>query len=246
MDFSSIPRESSVGRVLRAPLALLPKALRVPVLQGPLRGASWVVGAHTHGCWLGSYELDKQHRFATLVRGGDVVYDVGANAGFYTLLAARLVGHGGRVVAFEPLPRNLSHLREHVRINRLDNVQVLDVAVAARPGHARFHFGGGAAQGALADAGELEVRTTSLDALVAASLAPPPTLIKMDIEGGELEALRGAHAVLSAHRPVLLLATHGPAVHAACLALLREHGYRVESLDGRDVNATDELMASPG
>ncbi len=56
--------------------------------QGPLRGKKWIVGSSTHGCWIGSYEHKKQRTFWLSLRPNDVVYDIGANVGFYTLLAA--------------------------------------------------------------------------------------------------------------------------------------------------------------
>lgn len=111
INFSAISRERLAGRALRLPLHLIPRGLAVPILQGPLRGARWLVGAATHGCWLGSYELAKQLAFARWLAPGRVVYDLGAHAGFYTLLAARPVGPAGRVHAFEPLPELLSILR---------------------------------------------------------------------------------------------------------------------------------------
>lgn len=245
MDFSSVPNDSLMGRVLRAPLALIPKRARIPVLHGPLRGAYWIAGAHTHGCWLGSYEADKQRAFARLAYPGQVIYDVGANAGFYTLLASRLCGPSGRVVAFEPLPRNVALLREHVRLNRADNVTVLDVAVSDEPGIARFNTSLDSAQGRIAGDGDLEVRATTLDAIVRDRIAPPPQLIKMDIEGGELSALQGAAEILRQHKPLILLATHGPEVHRACIALLRAAGYSLTALDTQSVETTDEILANP-
>jgi FkbM family methyltransferase len=244
MDFSSVPNDSLMGRLLRAPLALVPKGARIPVLQGPLRGAYWIAGAHTHGCWLGSYEADKQRVFTGLAHAGQVVYDVGANAGFYTLLASRLCGATGRVVAFEPLPRNVALLRQHVRLNRADNVTVLDVALSDAPGISRFNTSVDSAQGRLAGDGDLEVRTTTLDAIVRERIAPPPHLIKMDIEGGELSALKGAEELLWQHKPTVLLATHGTEVHRACIALLRAAGYALTALNGQSVETTDEILAS--
>lgn len=64
----------------------------VPVLQGSLRGRKWIVGSSNHGCWLGSYEWKKQRLFTRTVSSGDVVFDIGAHVGFYTLLASVLVG----------------------------------------------------------------------------------------------------------------------------------------------------------
>jgi FkbM family methyltransferase len=245
MDFSSVSRDTVIGRLLRTPLMLVPKRARIPVLQGPLRGAKWIAAAHTHGCWLGSYEADKQRLFASLVQVGDVVYDVGANAGYYTLLASRLCGAAGRVIAMEPLPRNLDFLQQHLRLNRSSNVTVLDVALAEAPGSARFRASVGSAEGSLAADGDIEVRVTTIDAIVQDCIAPPPRLIKMDIEGGELAALRGAREVLRKHRPVLLLATHGPEIHGACLKLLHELGYAVTALTGPNVELCDELLARP-
>jgi FkbM family methyltransferase len=156
-----------------------------------------------------------------------------------------LVGARGRVVAFEPVPRNLAYLHQHVRVNAADNVTILELAVADKPGRARFHTGASSAQGALSRDGDLEVAITSLDALVAAQVVPAPTLIKMDIEGGELLALRGAAQLFGQSRPTLLLATHGQDVHRACVELLRGYGYNVEALDGGDLDRVDEVIARP-
>lgn len=245
MNFSGISDRTLVGRLLRAPLALLPTGMRMPVLQGPLRGKTWIVGAHTHGCWLGSYELDKQRLFARSVKAGAVIYDVGANAGFYSMLGSVLTGPTGRVIAFEPSPRNLAFLREHVRLNALGNVSILDLAVAEQPGTASFKSGSSGATGSLAVGGDLEVRTSSLDSLVESRVIPPPNLIKMDIEGGELAAIRGARKVLRQHRPMLLLATHGAEVHRACVTELQALDYELSSLNGQSILETDELLATP-
>lgn len=242
MDFSGIDRGSVVGRLLRAPLAFVPDGARMRVLQGALRGKRWIAGSHTHGCWLGSYEHEKQQLFAALMKPGMVVYDIGANAGFYTLLAADLTGPSGFVVAFEPQPRNLHYLRAHLRLNRIENATVLDLAVAEAPGTARFSATG-PATGTLSDEGDLVVRQTSLDALIESHAVRPPDLVKIDIEGGELAAIRGARRVLAQYRPILMLATHGSRIHDACIEELRELGYGIQSIDGRPIEESDELLA---
>ena len=118
MNFSAVPYHSWLGRVLRFPLRLLPPETIVPILQGRLRGKRWIVGSGNHGCWLGSYEYEKRRAFEQTISAGNIVFDVGAHVGFYTLLASTLVGPTGRVVAFEPAPRNLRYLKEHLRLNR--------------------------------------------------------------------------------------------------------------------------------
>lgn len=88
MNFSGISSKSALGKLLRAPLQLIPADLVVPIIQGKLRGNRWV----THGCWLGNYEYEKQRLLRNSVRPGSVCFDIGAHVGFYTLLMSRVVG----------------------------------------------------------------------------------------------------------------------------------------------------------
>ena len=214
-----------LARLIRLPLRLIPKGAVLRVLSGPLRGRRWIAGAATHGCWLGTYERDAQRVFEKHIRAGDVVYDVGANVGFFTLLASKLARE---VYAFEPLPRNLEYLREHVRLNAASNVHVLPMAVSDRAGTARFAAAENPAMGGLSDRGGIEVETATLDALRAT--LPAPSFIKMDIEGGEFAALTGADAVLRRDQPTILLSAHGYEQHRRCGELLRGLGYELELL----------------
>lgn len=178
LNLSGMSQRSAAGRLLRAPLSLLPQDLCVWVLQGPLRGARWLIGSSTHGCWLGSYEFGKQRLFAALVKPGSVVWDVGAHVGFYTLLAARAVGPSGRVVAFEPVPRNLRYLRRHIALNHITNADVLDVAVGDVAGTGSFQCGQSSSMGRLAgDRQDLLVNVAVLDELVTEGRIPLPQLV---------------------------------------------------------------------
>jgi FkbM family methyltransferase len=244
LDFSAISNRSVLGRALRSALRVVPGETRVPVLQGRLRGAWWIVGSATHGCWLGSYEREKHERFASSISPGHVVYDVGANVGFYTLLACRATGPHGRVFAFEPLPRNLGYLRKHLSLNRMTNATVVAAAVSDRSGETPFTEGDNPSTGRTSREGPLLVPAIALDAFVYGQENPPPQVIKMDIEGGELAALKGAERTLREARPLIFLATHGPNVHRACVDLLLESNYRIESLDTSSVDMGSELLAS--
>jgi FkbM family methyltransferase len=270
LDISSIPRGSLAGRLARSLLTLLPKTVVVSVKQGELRGSKWVVGSSIHGCWLGSYEYPKQQLFRAHIKPGSVVFDIGANVGFYTLLSSRLAGPGGRVFAFEPLPRNLGFLRRHVDLNReaggrcAGNITVIDAAVSDREGTATFmpdeaperaHIVGtgdqnvdAAAETRAAGAGKagITVRTVSIDELVSGSaqpVLPPPSLMKIDVEGAEELVLKGAARTIQTHKPTIFLATHGPEVHAACCGTLQEWGYRLTPIGGDRLDQTDEVVA---
>jgi FkbM family methyltransferase len=243
INVSGISRQTVIGKLLRLPLRLIPHDLVLPILNGTLRGKKWISGSSNHGCWLGSYEYDKQRRFASSLSVGEVVFDLGANAGFYTLLASELVGSGGRVIAFEPLPENLSYLRKHLRMNQITNVQVFEAAVADFMGVARFKADFYSSMGTLSEAGELIVKTVSLDRLFEMGEIPAPSLIKMDIEGGEYSALLGARAILERYHPTIFLATHGREVHDDCCSYLRSVGYKLSAITGDSVEETDELLA---
>lgn len=235
---------SVLGRAARVPLRAL-RGRQVPIVQGPLRGTRWVVGSGLHSCWLGTYEHQKQLMFADLLRTGDVVYDVGAHAGFYTLLAAKIVGPTGHVYAFEPLDHNLANLREHVRINRVDNVTVLACAVSGGPGRARFQEGRTSSTGRLCGCGQREVETMGLDDACAAGVIRPPSVMKVDVEGAEGAVLEGATQLLGTYGPKIFLATHGDRVHACCCSLLARFDYRLLPIDERPAGTARELVAVP-
>ncbi len=90
-------------KVVRIPLRLIPSKMRIRIRTGANRGLIWIVGSSIHQCWLGIYEAEKQKALSREVKQGMVVWDIGANVGFYTLAFARAVGGKGCVIAFEPL-----------------------------------------------------------------------------------------------------------------------------------------------
>lgn len=117
-------------QLIRLPLKFIPKGRAVPILSGPSRGLKWVTGSGTHGCWLGTYERDRQQRLVEVLKPGECFLDIGANVGFYSLLASRIVGASGQVHSFEPFPRNVEYLKKHIGLNNLQNVTAYAVALS--------------------------------------------------------------------------------------------------------------------
>ncbi len=150
INWSGIDSQSAAGQLLRLPLRSLPARLVVPILSGPNRGLRWRVGAFDHGCWLGSFEIEKQQRLRDRLREGMTVFDIGAHAGFYTLLLSRAVGDSGKVFAFEPWPANVTDCLAHVRMNHLGNVVVVPRPWASTTGLASFASGESSSTGRLA------------------------------------------------------------------------------------------------
>jgi FkbM family methyltransferase len=221
----------------------------VRVRSGINKGLRWVVGSSIHGCWLGHYEIEKQAVIRELVKPGMRVFDVGANAGFYTLAFARLVGEGGHVWAFEPHEANLQNLRRHVALNNFANVTVVPAAVAERAGVARFASGASNSMGHLTEGGICDVQTVSLDEFCVQAGIDCPDLIELDIEGGESLALKGAGHVIAQGKATILLALHGREHEENCLPLLRAGGYVLQYLDGKPAQdvplRSDEIVAFP-
>lgn len=238
------------GRLLRLPLRLLPGRTVVPVLRGINKGHRWRVGSNIHGCWLGTYESDKQQIMNLLVKPGMIAYDIGANAGFYTLALARLVGRGGTVCAFEPLAENAANILEHLRLNSCSNVTLYQVAVSDQNGLSAFQVAQSNSMGYLVGGGGYWVPTVAIDALIEAAKLPVPDIVKMDVEGAESKVLEGARKLLGMRKTIWVIALHGAEQRKEIGRILTDHGYRIYRLDSSVIAAgnvdTDEIYALPG
>ncbi|MBK9711206.1 MAG: FkbM family methyltransferase [Kouleothrix sp.] len=161
----------------------------------------WAVGARI--AVKRSYEPHVSRAIDALLRPGMVVVDVGANIGYYTLLAATRVGPAGKVIAFEPGESSCDLLRMSLRANRLDNVQLHAYAVADAAG--TVGFGMDDSNGRISRDDPLrspyQVPAVALDSFLKDE--PRVDLIKMDIEGAEGRALRGMRDLVRRHRPTI-------------------------------------------
>ena len=246
LRFSDIPANTFLGNALRQCLSIIPKDLVVPVLQGPLKGMRWIVGAQNHGMWLGSYEVKKQIAISRMLKPGQIFYDIGANVGFFTLLGARCVGSSGRVVAVEPLRRNIDLIEKHIAINNISNVSVIEKALSDFVGKACFSVDGHSTS-KLSGKGQIAVEVTTLDELVE-QLGSPPDILKVDIEGAEIHLLKGAANVLEKFQPVVFMAVHSNTIFYDLLDTVIRLKYEVKNLDGIDVRTSgfsDEVILFP-
>ncbi len=200
--------------------------------------------------WRADCEEDTQAIFAKHLKLGAVVYDVGANIGFFSLIAARLVGPEGMVFAFEPDPDNVSRLREHIEANSLKQVRVVTSPVwssnervfFARASDHSSRFVGSVTTEGDATEGFYEQAVTLDDF---AKGHAHPHFIKMDIEEGETEALNGASHVFRKIRPLLLLEVHSREAEEHVKTQLRDWGYSYEWLQPGPASMPCHLMAWP-
>ena len=172
-------------------------------------------------------ELVRRH-----LRGGDFV-DVGAHIGMYTVEAARATP--GRVLALEPNPAARAQLERNVRLNGCTNVEIVGRAVAAAPGSAQLHvpvtpdpsFSSLEPRG-FAEADPVDVEVTTVDAEVERR-GLRPTVVKIDVEGGELAVAAGMTRTVELHRPVVLVEVSEATAHELARALEGYSGFRVGS-----------------
>lgn len=204
-------------------------------------------GAHP-GYALGTSEPLLQEALVQLLGPGDVFYDLGANVGFFTLLAARLVGPEGVVVAFEPDPRNAAALRSNIALNRLANVAVVQKGVSDTSGVRTLVIAESTASH-IADATTAEETTAidvvSLDDFVSEGAHRPPTAIKLDIEGEEAHALRGAERLIATHRPAIICELHGTETEVRQLLTAADYRLRTLEQDEEPLPWNAHILAVP-
>src|ERR1700722_172759 len=135
---SRLQHRSGAGRKATERLTHPIRHRDMRVLAGSMRGARINLAGSYLGFLTGHAEPEVQRALQDFVEPGQVVYDVGANIGFFTLLLARLVGPRGRVFAFEPMPENAAALRHIVALNGLDNVTVVEKAMSSESGTAQL------------------------------------------------------------------------------------------------------------
>lgn len=209
----------------------------VEITAGGLSGLSLYLDlSQEKDYWLGTYETDLQWAIEELVRPGQTAYDVGANVGYVSLLLARRVGREGTVIAFEPFPANVDRLKQNLSAHAdLAHMEVVAAAVVETAQTVSFLVGASddtgrviaSAAEAPSSGNQLPVRGVALDELVFGQGYPPPQVVKIDIEGGEVAALRGMSRLLRQVRPLILLETHSQACSQAAWQLLTEAGYRL-------------------
>jgi FkbM family methyltransferase len=193
------------------------------------------------GYSLGTTEPEEQEAFERLVCEGMTVFNAGANIGFHAVILARLVGPSGHLVCFEPFPQSAAAVRRNLELNGFsDRAKVVESAVSDAEGEAVLSLHGGTAEFSISkprsrDAdGEIKVSTVSLDG-VASSFGLVPQVITLDIEGAEIDALRGSSELIAKYRPTFVIELHWLQQKLADFFATELHprGYRILDIHGK-------------
>jgi FkbM family methyltransferase len=180
----------------------------VVVRSGAARGLSLLIDPRDEKYyWSGTHEVPVQQVLTGLLRPGMTFWDIGAHIGFFSMFASRVLGAAGRVHAFEPMETNRGRLAAGIEMNRLTNVTVHDFAMSARPGRTVLRASASSLMWTLVpERGGPEgvgISCRTLDDCTAAF--GPPDVIKIDVEGAEVDVLRGGlHLLSTLRRPLLV------------------------------------------
>lgn len=193
----------------------------------------------------GEFEPELRQAMLAAVKPGMTVLDVGANLGYYTVLLAQAVTPTGRVVAFEPNPVMQAELRHNLALNHFANVTVQAVALSDREGELAFHCPPPGAEGhgslqpndSFTARETIRVRTRPLDAVCEELSLAAVDVVKLDVEGAELQVFQGAPRLLSGpRRPVLFFESAERQCQAFghtsfdVLAFVAAHGYSLRQV----------------
>ncbi|MGB8990913.1 MAG: FkbM family methyltransferase [Desulfobaccales bacterium] len=186
------------------------------------------------------YEAELVQRLLT---GDGVFWDIGANVGYFTLVAATALNNRGQIVAFEPGQNAYARLLENISLNAYRNIRTYQVAVTDREGEAVLRVSGDIADSSatLYQSGQTEARgevcrTVALDHFLGTEGLRPPDLIKLDAEGAELAVLQGARGLVSESPPMFLMEMEEKNLQAAGASkavvaqLLTGYGYQAAHL----------------
>jgi FkbM family methyltransferase len=223
------------------------------VETGPARGLWLELNPRTGQNYLrGDAELAVQNILTERLHPGMVFYDLGANIGLFTLLAARLVGDSGKVFSFEPDSENAARLRRNVQRNGFANVTVVEKGIWSTTTKLNFvksgadspDHGVGKFVAAENGAGGTLSQCISLDDFTQDASIPPPDALKCDVEGAEVEALRGGTKLFQSRHPWIVCEMHSDANRRASIELLHNFGYAVATVCGDHLLATASANTS--
>lgn len=185
-----------------------PELIKLPDFKMYVRANDFFVGATI--ARERQYESYVARELRQLLSPGTTFVDIGANIGYFSLLAAVLINPQGRVIAFEPKPDNCELLRLSIAENDFDNIEVHIKAVADKAGTLSFSSGGADSNGRIMNDSEVASQPFPLPTVEAVTLDEALgdldhiDVVKMDIEGAEPRALEGMGEIIKKHRPIII------------------------------------------
>lgn len=209
---------------------LIPTGMVLPILKGTLKGKKWILGAAAGeakgiSVLFANPEETQLSLVHSVLKPTDIAFDLGANVGLYTLLFASTCK---KTVAFEPVPRNISFLYRLIALNNLNNCSIVPLAVSNTSELTSFNESDNCAIGKIDSHGKMPVQSITLDKFCK-YYNIKPTVIKIDVEGAEINALIGAKNILT-NKPKLFISFHSESLRKQGISLLKQFGYSYKEI----------------
>lgn len=224
----------------------------VTIKSGYAKGMLWKrYHRYVNGYWAGIYELPVQKRIALELKEGMVFFDIGANAGFFSLVAAKLVGERGKVIAFEPLPMNINVIKEQFELNGLTQCICIESAIGSHCRRSKLFLPvnekseGKYSEACLVNGDISELESYEVDVITLDYFTHKynifPDLIKIDVEGAESDVLKGASLLLQSDKaPRIIMELHEGTSNDV-QNQLKSYGYRFFTLQGKPIDNISNL-----
>ena len=219
-----------LGKLVRLPLMLIPKSLILPILQGPARGLKWITGSYNHGCWMGIYEFEKQKIVSRTIKENNVVLELGAHVGYFTIIMSKLVGQNGKIFAFEPIKRNIEFIDKHLTINNINNVIVSPFGAWIKNDRLSFDEETHHAKGKISSSGDNKIDVIDICYFMESEIDQKIDVIKMDIEGAERAIFPHILKYIKKHNTKLIISTHGDDITEEIVDLSEKNLLKCEGL----------------
>ncbi len=214
----------------------------LPVMNGKLKGLKLKINKLQRGNVLfNNYEPDKQLAFLTFLKSGEIFFDIGANVGLHSYFVERWIPDV-KIYAFEPLPENVAYIKETVLLNKLKNINLIESAIGAETKQIYFETGTNNFQGKITEKKtSIEVKLITLDEFSYTNNIFP-NFLKIDVEGAEIDVLRGANKLIEEKSPIFLIELHIPEKDILVAKFLLEKGYDIFTLNELARNKSDKLL----
>lgn len=223
------------------------------ITGGPIQGLRFLAAKrvfYSKWFWDGAYEKETCIFLRTTTTRDAICYDIGANIGYHALVMAE-AAEKGHVYAFEPIPQVCEILQKNIDINHMQNITIVPKVAARVAGKIQLGLDTSIDQAALKFATKdeshrmreiIECDGITLDNFVTEGNTPP-SLIKIDVEGAEVDVLQGACRILAQYHPLVLCETHGQAAARGVYEILCEYGYELFNIHNgvRPINTIEDM-----
>jgi FkbM family methyltransferase len=204
------------------------------IRKGPLKGSKiFTYLAYRDGYVNGNYEPEVTAVLNRYLSKGMTMIDIGAHHGYLALLVSTLVGEEGRVFAFEPAPENISLLSKTIEINSGNSIEIVPFAASSESSKVKLSQSNSSTHSVLDlndESATIEVEAVTIDSFLKESNVKRIDFVKIDVEGHEIEVLKGMKDTIKANLPMIICEIHNEENWHHFIAFIKDMGYETRTL----------------